>query len=834
MSTGYRLFLRGFCILLASMLLLAGCKSLRLPSIDQQGRGLFAPLGETTEVLNPLEDGFSELGLPSWPTPAFQNPPGPEDCRPPRYSSQLADNTAPLTGTAGEVRILPAVVAAPIGMEVILRGVIFDNDGHYAHAKPLEWSLPENSVGQFSDVGGGNPPFLERIIPAGSRVLEQRLASSKTSARSESVRRGTGDESDDIHVERGQSWLAVSSDIVGTSQISLAAPQVSDWSKQPAEATIYWLDVAWLFPTPQLVAPDTIARLETRITTTRNAPLAGWTVRYTLPQTSDVQFEARNQQVLDVATDATGVATANIQPATPYGQQTRVLVEVLVPAEQVGGRQMILARHWAHIRWSGNNLQLSVEAPSQVASGQVFDVLATIQNSGDQPQQDVELEALLPAGMQMVNSDNMTGDRASGYRWQIGELGPGQSHQQQFQAMLDSVGQQQFQLTANSSDQTSRAVVQLSGVRFPVQVEILSPQRVAKNQPVPVVIRLTNNSNNLLQRILLSDELADGLVHLDPNQVEDPQARTLEFTVDNLQPGETVEKTLDLKASQIGRLCHTLTVTLDDGLTSRFQGCLDVSDQVTATPVSLQLIGPPALRVGQTASYRLRVSNQSTAALAESTLSCRLPASVELIPTNPAQLVEDGSVQLQLASVAVGEVQDLEFQLRGTQVSAPAPLTGSLRTPTGELQTTILSLSVLANELEAIPDSDLDRTGLTLTVTSISQEIVVGQPVQYEIIVRNDRDFSDKNIQLKIELPDGLELVKFSQPHQGEPQLDARRQTIIASQVRELLPREQLRPFRLEVIPRQAGQFQLKVSVQSARSDSPQWVNTETVVSDNK
>jgi len=120
--------------------------------------------------------------------------------------------------------------------------------------------------------------------------------------------------------------------------------------------------------------------------------------------------------------------------------------------------------------------------------------------------------------------------------------------------------------------------------------------------------------------------------------------------------------------------------------------------------------------------------------------------------------------------------------------------------------------------------------GLTVSIADLNDPVAIGQKITYLINIRNDRDVSDKQIRIRIQVPEGLELVKFTQPHQGEARIDAAKRTIQATEIKELLPREQLKPIRVEVIARRSGQFHLQVRVESARSDNPQQVEAETTV----
>jgi hypothetical protein len=837
MVTLHRSILLVCLALLASAIALAGCSSFRLPRFDPQGRQLFAPGGETTELVNPLQEGAG-IRLPRLPKSAFLTADDPPECRPDTVASDMVAPSIPATGRPGALQVFPPRLAAPIGMEVILRGALFGEDGRFLQGRLLEWSLEEPLFGHFTDVGGSNPNALERIIPGNlfssqKPLHQQQLASSRSASKSETVTRGTRDTSDDLKIERGQSWVAVSSDAPGITRLSLTASSVSDWNQQPATAVIHWLDVRWQFPVSQSVQLGQPARLETRITSaTSSSPLPRWTIRYSVEQGSDVRLGPEALESIDVSSDAAGIAGVSVQGRSEVAGEARIMTEILVPDSLVAGGSMILTRHWTIVRWDGAALQVSITTPGQVATDQPFSIEATIHNTGTLLAKNVVVRDLLPEGMQVIASQPALDETMVTRRWKLGDIPAGESRRLLLNAVVNSAGTRTYELTAQSRSNTHQATTTIDAVVFPLEVLILSPATVTTMEAIPILLQLTNTSDSVLHEVRLTDQLPDGLDHVDRQRELDPTARTVEFSVSGIQPGETVEKKLTLRATVAGRLCHTLTVQLADGLLIQKSSCLDVRLPPPPPILQLQVLGPATITAGSPALYQVRIAHQGRDTIRAITLRCQLPESLVVQMATEGHQRRGSMVSLDVAELSPGEQAVLEMSVIAPRASTAQPVVASLLVENQVLESRQIEVVVLDGQSgNDVPGSN-DRNSLTVSIMDLADPVTVGQQFTYLVKIRNDRNVSDKQIRVQVELPEGLELVRFIQPHQGEAQIDAAKRIIEATEIKQLLPRESLQPIRVEVVARRSGQFQITVRVESARSDNIQQVVEETTVRD--
>jgi hypothetical protein len=213
------------------------------------------------------------------------------------------------------------------------------------------------------------------------------------------------------------------------------------------------------------------------------------------------------------------------------------------------------------------------------------------------------------------------------------------------------------------------------------------------------------------------------------------------------------------------------------------------------------------------------------------TLRCQLPESLVVQQATEGHRRLQNTINLDIAQLAPGEQAELEVRVIAPRGAPAAPLAGFLLVANQLVDSATIQVAAVAAEPAPADPETPDHDRLTVSIMDLDDPVTVGQKITYLVNIRNDRDVSDKHIRVRVELPEGMELVRFIQPHQGEATMDATRRIIQATEIRELLPREQLKPIRVEVVARRSGQFRVQVSVESARSDNVQQAEEETTVS---
>lgn len=835
----------------------AGCSSLRVPAFDPTGERIFAP--GSTALVDPTGGSLSESCI--LPKPAWSAPPTPPPCPPGEggLGTPICDNAAGCFGAGlvpnsqhsrtrgfhdrvhskrvpGELLLSPGRLIAPVGSEVILVAGLCGDNGHYVMRQPLEWMLSRDSVGHFVDVN-------ERCglaLGDKSEKFGPDYAVAQTGTRAEILDRGTRDSTDDVFLQKGQGWLSLTSASEGTSRVAVLASRGTTWSKRQKTATVEWIDAQWALPAPAVVAAGQPLALETLVTrNTNGTPLTDWIVRYEVTDSS-ASF-AGGQSAAEVMTDADGRGVAQLLPATLGAATTQVAVQIIRPANSISGRTVV-GTGATTVRWSAPAVQLQATGPSIGTVDALLTYRLEISNPGDLvARQVIVRETQRPPGLEFVSSSvdpNQFGDRL---QWTVGDLAPGATRVIEVNCRATTDANFRYAFRAESADGiVSEAFVETNVVRETMQLKLRlegSPDREV-GETVTFVAEITNTGNRPLDNLTLVDQFGEGLG-------SSRGASPLRLTLPNyVQPGQTQEIEIQFRLLQVGRQCHTLTVTSGGGQSQQTTGCVNVLPARPSANASLQmkLKGPTTLKVRQEAEYTMDVVNNGNVDLTNVEVALAIDNAIEpFAVTQPGIQGQDaeGIVRWFFPRIAAGQTQEVGFTCRGRQ----ADPTAEIRVVVTSAEATQAASAAAEDQLTVnvtddlvvpdrgngpiVPDRPLEPPTSNRTLISISDArdpLAVNGQASYEITIKNDRDVSDRNVIVRILPPAGLRDVR----------VDAESRNL-ANGLIELIPIAEIRAgesvsIRVTGTASQVGTLRLGVSVVSARGSDPVTATEDTVI----
>ena len=462
------------CLLLA----VSGCSTLRLPAIDPTGESILLPPTSYTTLAKHHQQqpaatasptgaraggclersGFEEP--PEVPPceeppilPNMQPAPALSDCTPQEVyqpvvarvvnPSECQDFEQPIpTGspTAQQrdyrerVSLAPRRQIAPVGSEVVLIGGVCDEEGYYRLREPLQWTMAQGSVGQFTDPGDPAVGFLGLrggLVSAFSEprpeLCSNNMALSVSSRKVQVLTRGTVQPNDDVFVLEGQGWITVTSPVEGNTYVTLSAPELDGWQQRQETVVIHWIDGQWTLPTPvtaQSLQPQELTtRVCRRLT---GSPVADWIVRYEIAGGAPTTFVG-GAQVQEVVTDANGKATVQVQPPSAEGGVTQIRVQVIRPGGLEGSPgRLVVGDGTTTITWSSAQLQIRVQGPESVEVNQTATYRIEVTNPSAVAVNNVKVGASAPVGF-VYSSSNPQGQASTGrVEWMLAQLQPGQ------------------------------------------------------------------------------------------------------------------------------------------------------------------------------------------------------------------------------------------------------------------------------------------------------------------------------------------------------------------------------------------------------------------------
>ena len=918
---------------LLALCMASGCRQVRLPAIDPTGSQLFAPRPYSTTLTVPgfgdekcgvadrLKNHFAGLGFGGgggvFPEPAFQAPPRVEPCPPEGlassststsvptdlvstnlsdpscpdgpaaviYGKQRAEHVCrlPSKGNRGSILLTPSKVVAPVGGEVVLLSGICGTDGYLQLNEKLEWMLTPDSVGTFIEVGDLAPGVLTRMAASKDRPNKQgpTYALGLTSTKEMLITRGNQDTRDDVYLDKGQTWITLSSPSEGVSHVTVLAPESECWDQRKATATIYWVDAKWQFPNRQVVPKGQTVSLTTRVSRSQGgAPARGWKVRYEILEPGIATFAGTDRgTVTEVAVDESGMANAQLLPLSGASGTTAVSVQVIRPGGLGDSLPSVtLGRGETVVTWSAPKLALRSGAPAVATFDAPFEVIANLANAGDQPATNVRVDVQLPPGTRVIRSDSFARVLPNAVTWDIGAL----PAQQQIDLFLEVSTQSPvdlvFQARADGLVTEDTVRIDVFQPSLDVQIKPLL-DRVESGQPVVYDIDVKNTGDRPMTNLSLLASGDAGMVHQSGNA-----AVTNRKENGPLQPGETWRAQVQFIPVQTGQRCLTVEATADGGQRLAQESCVTVINPVPQAPsLQVTLEGPSNVEMEQSVLLRATVvnngpvvANQVRAVIAypaqlrlmqatqgaDQTLVQQRQIAWNLLQVNPGQQVvleaqfdaifpanQIESVLQVRASVgdALDDTQVMTIRPQGTEApnlgassagefgqgeagsgNVPNLPSGSslpLRGNPSEQGNGVGSGDALSGPSigNLVPPPETEATAVSgeLQVSLFGRDnpVSVGAPIRYRLTIVNDSGQRDSDLMIQFRLPDGVRLDRVSRSTNPEVgEFQIGAGSIATASVPSLEPGERL-DYEIVMIGNQPQTFDLTISVKSYQAE---------------
>ena len=443
----------------------------------------------------------------------------------------------------------PQSIVAPVGSEVILIGGITDSQGRGAVSQRVDWMLSPESVGEFVAVDQSASCFLLRFPSNRPRKVTNSYAISSTTTSRKAIGRGTSTDQDNVVIERGQTYVTVSSPTDGSSYVTAFAPHVPAWDVRKQNAVIYWVDAQFSFPAPA-IAPigerKTFTTVVSRLSD--GSPLEGFLVRYRSNDPNAV-FAPGATPLIEVLTDTEGRATAEIYQQTPGRGEAQIQMEVIRPAGRTNAadRRLEVGRGSTSMAWTAPGIALDVSGPTSSSVGSQASFQVVVTNNGDMPLQDVVLSHRVPAPLEYAGSNIAATEDKKLLRWNMGQLAAGQSQTIVVDYKVLSSGSARNCFSVTSAQQVKdQACVDLNTTAPQLELNVSGPTTATVGQQVTYRISITNRSQSRLSQLVVKDTFDEGLKHA-------VAASPIERDLGVLEPGATrsdIQVTFQVHASR--------------------------------------------------------------------------------------------------------------------------------------------------------------------------------------------------------------------------------------------------------------------------------------------
>ncbi len=361
-----------------------------------------------------------------------------------------------------------------------------------------------------------------------------------------------------------------------------------------------------------------------------------------------------------------------------------------------------------------------------------------VENTGRTLVRNVEAEAVLPEGMQVLKADPAPSAVTDGATWTFGELGAGEKRTIQ----LVVIPQQQGDTSVSAFVRMTGASTASFSVTQPqLAVEVDGPANVEVGQQVNYTIAVQNPGSGVARNVVIQAAIPEGLEHR--------QGGMLSIEIGTLNPGEQRRARLSVTGTKGGQHSLSVRVVGDGGLKKEVTEAVVVAEP----KLNIGVRGADVVQSGQLANFELIVVNEGRVDSSNVRAKYKVPTGFEFVK---ADLGGKYNATENTIDWFVGTLEP--SQVRQFQVSLRPTITGAARHQVGVIS---------EHGKMTVAEHDMVVQGnaeLTLQLASDRNQAAAGDSVLYEVKVNNVGQSAAQNVGVSFELPPGLEMTKITAP----------------------------------------------------------------------
>ncbi|WP_254509986.1 DUF11 domain-containing protein [Anatilimnocola floriformis] len=798
------------------------------------------------------------IAVPMTPAACAAPVPTPRPCQVQPTPLPVQQCAAPLPANScdngPQLKITPNRIVAPVGSEVVLTAGICGTDGYLVMRQPIEWMLAQDGAGQIVAIGQESPHHASYFLRNSPQKVTPQYALAHTSTISQCVDRGTKDPSDDIQLQKGQSWISVTSPKEGASYVTVWSPKEHNFDRRRAQATIYWVDAVWNFP-PCAVATigsRTGHQLRTVVKRSGGPAVAGWIVRYEVLDGPEANFGGGNARVVDVRTDSNGVAVADLMPRTNSAGITTVRVQILRPASG-DLPDMIVGQSTTSVSWSAPGLSVSAVGPTTIPGDGLLSYEVAVNNTGDQATQGVVLKFTPPSNVTVLNSSPSAEMYGNRLEWRIGDLqARGRaSVKVNCRAAVDGDLRSTFMAVTSDGNLKAEGTAATRVFRQALAVRMNGPDAVEVGKRATFQIEITNTGSEVLRNVTLTDRFPAELVHADG------QSSPIVKTIGDIQPGQKISSpAVTFIVTRPGQHSHRLDVTADGNQSATARGVVTgIQSQIQPARLQLRLSQPQQVKVGETGELIAEVTNVGGSLARNAKLSISYSPNFAADRATPGHQVDEARRTLTwtIDQLAAGAVQSRQLNLRGVAADDRAFAQITVTPENGQPETRQVNITITGGGRAApvpvpmpmpmgespmpmpqVPQPRVDTPrqpprettlpagNLEVSLSQSANPIPQGGTTRYLVRIKNDASGADDNLQITLVLPDGLKFKRLVSGDQKIFQLqDATAGVVTLTPIALVRAREELPTLQIEVEGAKPGMHTFQVELRSKRNTKP-------------
>jgi uncharacterized repeat protein (TIGR01451 family) len=368
-------------------------------------------------------------------------------------------------------------------------------------------------------------------------------------------------------------------------------------------------------------------------------------------------------------------------------------------------------------------------------------------------------------------------------------------------------------------------------------------------------VEITNRGATVAKNVTVTDTFDVGLEPLSSRVGVDPHSSVpTGFTVGDINPGITVQRSVTFRVTKAGQLCHRMEAAAADRRHAEASSCVTaVAPAITnptppaatypgtnTAPPALPTISPPEIRVtsqaaiatvGQSILFTVTIRNVSQQPLANIRVAQQSEAALEVTNMTRDGVRDGNALVWNLPSLPAGESRAYQVECKCLQVTPKACCRFTVSsaggravdgqacieiTPGKTLPTNPLPVNPIPGSTGAAPPPTAPSR-LTITVNN-RNTVAVGNNQQFVVSVSNDGEVAENDIVVTAQLPRDSTLVRA----ESDPSATFQQQTDAVSFGRIAdLPPHATKSFRITVTTSKPGPISMQAEATSRRQPQP-------------
>ena len=341
--------------------------------------------------------------------------------------------------------------------------------------------------------------------------------------------------------------------------------------------------------------------------------------------------------------------------------ESRTIEVTMVPLE----RGALATR--ANVRFTGSAtgsfvvaeplLAVKLEGPQEVLIGEPATHTVVVSNPGTGVATNVEVEALIPAGLEHARGERLV--------MEIGSLNPGESRSVRLALAAVKGGRQVVQVQARGDSNLVRtASAEMSVIAPSLVASVDGPGLRYLGRQGTFTLSVNNDGAAATDNVRVMHKIPEGFDFVSSSRGAnyDPATRLLNWFVGRLEPNQSAQMEVTLTAKAMGAHKHLVRATSEHGGVSDSELVTTVEGASSLAVDIVDLDDP--VEVGTEAVYEVRVKNEGSAAAKNVGLSCELDSGMNFVSAKgPSDHIAEKGIVIFRTIPEVGPGQTLTYRV---------------------------------------------------------------------------------------------------------------------------------------------------------------------------